>query len=283
MRIILIGEGGMLNHAWARLLQSRGVEFVNLGIPQLDLVSPDTILPGLGKNPGLVINCAAFTDVNGAETHFTVANAVNGTGVGALARACKQLGVPLIHYSTDYVFDGAATSPYLVNGKRNPLGAYGRTKALGEELIESSGCEYLIIRTSWLYAPWGKNFVRTMATLGKTKPSIKVVHDQRGRPTSAQQLALNTFNLFNAGSRGTRHLTDNGECSWFEFASEIIRLTGGGAKVEPCTSAEFPTPAKRPAYSVLDLTESLSVLGDIPHWKISLAKVIEEMNRDYPL
>jgi dTDP-4-dehydrorhamnose reductase len=283
MRIILIGEGGMLNHAWVRLLQAQGLEFINLGIPQLDLVSPDTILPGLGKNPGLVVNCAAFTDVDGAETHFTLANAVNGTGVGALANACGQLGVPLIHYSTDYVFDGAATKPYPVNGPRNPIGAYGRTKALGEELIESSGCQYLIIRTSWLYAPWGKNFVRTMATLGKQKPLLKVVDDQRGRPTSAQQLALNSLHLFNAGERGLRHLTDDGECSWFEFAAEIIRLTHGGAKVEPCTSAQFPRPAKRPAYSVLDLSDSLRVLGGIPHWKTSLAKVVDEINREYPL
>lgn len=183
----------------------------------------------------------------------------------------------LVTYSTDYVFDGQAQRPYRTGEKRAPLNAYGRSKAVGEELLERSGGRWMNIRTSWLYAPWGNNFVRTIAKLLREKPSIKVVNDQRGRPTSAEHLAAATLAMIDAGATGHQHVTDGGECTWYEFAVEIGRLIAAPGKVEPCTSAEFPRPAKRPAYSVLDLTETEQLIGSMPDWRANLAHVVKRM------
>jgi dTDP-4-dehydrorhamnose reductase len=221
-----------------------------------------------------VINCAAFTDVDGAEDREQEACAVNGTAVGELAVCCRASDALLVHYSTDYVFDGAATAPYPTSAARAPQGAYGRSKGLGEELLVASGCRHLLIRTSWLYAPWGKNFVDTMARLCREKPLVRVVNDQRGRPTSAQYLAARSLALIEAGGQGAFHVTDGGECSWFEFAQEITRATHGSARVEPCSTAEFPRPAARPAYSVLDLRMTEALIGPSRPWQDNLADVL---------
>jgi dTDP-4-dehydrorhamnose reductase len=176
------------------------------------------------------------------------------------------------------VFRGTATEPYSVEEPLAPLNAYGRSKAVGEEeLSREHMTRWLHVRTSWLYAPWGKNFVRTMRQLLFTKPSIKVVNDQRGRPTSAEHLARTTLKLLELNASGIHHVTDGGECTWCEFAGEIGRLTGAPGKVEPCTSAEFPRPAKRPAYSVLDLSKTEALLGPMPHWKANLADVVARL------
>jgi dTDP-4-dehydrorhamnose reductase len=226
-----------------------------------------------------VINCSAFTDVDGAETREAEAAAINGHGVGTLAQRCRAIGATLVHYSTDYVFDGNASTPYATTAKRAPQGAYARTKALGEELIERSGCSHLIVRTSWLYAPWGKNFVDTMAKLCSERPLVRVVADQRGRPTSAQYLAERTLELLGRDAHGIFHVTDGGECTWFDFAAAIARLTAGTARVEPCTTAEFPRPARRPAYSVLDLSATEALLGPSRPWQDNLADVLAQRSR----
>jgi dTDP-4-dehydrorhamnose reductase len=280
--ILLIGGTGMLGRAMTHELLRRGLRFVAPSPEALDLTRVDHINTHIATGDiGTVINCAAYTDVDGAETHEALATAINGTAMAHLAAACKSARATLVNYGTDYIFDGDGTAPYAATQPRNPINAYGRSKAAGEEALERSGARYLQIRTSWLYAPWAKNFVRTIAKLGREKPMLKVVDDQRGRPTSAEHLAQATLALLDKDATGILAVTDSTPTergiSWFEFAAEIVRLTGGTAKVEPCTSAEFPRPAKRPAYSVLDLTPATKLIGPRPDWKVTLADVCRRL------
>jgi dTDP-4-dehydrorhamnose reductase len=270
----IISPDGMLGRAWQALLEARGIEFAAASYPELDIRDPSSIERWISPRYRTVINCAAYTDVDAAETRESEADAVNAKGVAQLAERCRAVSALLVHYSTDYVFDGAGTAPYMVGEARRPQNAYGRSKARGEELLERSGCAYLMVRTSWLYAPWGKNFVDTMAKLGAAQPVLRVVDDQRGRPTSAEYLATRTLALLEHGARGTYHLADGGECTWHEFATEIVRATGGSARVDRCTSAEFARPAQRPAYSVLDLRASEALIGPSRDWRENLADVL---------
>ncbi|MDQ3033990.1 MAG: dTDP-4-dehydrorhamnose reductase [Myxococcota bacterium] len=271
MTTLLISPDGMLGRAFAEAMRG---DFVSTTYPAIDLTKPDTIAAHVRPGITRVINCAAYTDVDGAEEHEALATAINGQGVASLAQRCREVGAALVHFGTDYVFDGHAEAPYPVDAPRAPQGAYGRSKAVGEELLLASGAEHLYVRTSWLYAPWAKNFVRTIATLATQKERLQVVDDQRGRPTSAEHLARTTLALSGRGLTGTWHVTDGGECTWFEFAREIVRLSGASCVVEPCTSDAFPRPAKRPAYSVLDLSRTEAVLGAMPNWRANLADVL---------
>jgi len=272
--VFLVSPDGMLGRAWRALLEARGIEYAGVSFPDLDITRPASLERRIEPRFRTVINCSAFTDVDGAETRESEADAVNATGVANLAARCRAVSATLLHYSTDYVFEGQATRPYPVDEPRRPQNAYGRSKARGEELLEQSGCEYLSIRTSWLYAPWGKNFVDTMAKLGAERPLLRVVNDQRGRPTSAQYLAERSLSLLEKNARGHYHVTDGGECTWFEFAQAIVSATGGSAKVEPTTSAEFARPAVRPAYSVLDLSRTEALIGPSRDWRENLADVL---------
>ena len=172
------------------------------------------------------------------------------------------------------MFDGHAEAPYPVDRACDPVNAYGRSKRVGEEAVLASDGPHLLIRTSWLYAPWGKNFVLTIAKLAAERDSLRVVNDQRGRPTSSQHLAALSLGLLEAEQRGVFHGTDGGECTWYDFASEIARIVAPSCEVAPCTSDEYPRPAVRPAYSVLDLTRTESVLGPMPDWRENLAAVL---------
>jgi dTDP-4-dehydrorhamnose reductase len=275
--IVLLGYEGMLGWAWHGLLETSPYRWSVASLPETDLTDHASVKKIFERRPRMVINCAAWTDVDGAEANEAACRAVNATALAWLGELCRAHGTVLVNYSTDYVFDGNAKEPYRRDGKRAPLGAYGRSKAAGEEAIEKSGCRFLNVRTSWLYAPWGKNFVRTISKLLKERPSLKVVDDQRGRPTSAEHLARTTLSLLGQGATGHWHVTDGGECTWCGFAREIGRLTGATATVESCTTAEFPRPAKRPAYSVLDLSETEKALGPMPDWKTNLAGVVARM------
>jgi dTDP-4-dehydrorhamnose reductase len=268
----------MLHRAWSELLRGWSVPHVNRARKDADLARPEMLGEALPPGTRLLINCAAWTDVDGAEAHEGAATQVNGAAVGALARLCHERGIFLVHYSTDYVFNGRATSPYAVDTPRDPVNAYGRSKAAGEEALERAGCRHLLIRTSWLYAPWGKNFVRTMARLLKNpEAQLRVVNDQRGRPTSCELLALNSARLIDASAEGTFHLTDAGECTWHEFTLEIGRRVNPSKPVAACTSAEFGRPAPRPAYSVLDISRSEQVLGRLTPWEDALADVLNRL------
>jgi dTDP-4-dehydrorhamnose reductase len=274
--VLLIGATGMLGRAMAAELRRRGRTFDAPTRAELDLSDPEQLARGVRGRPlpALIINCAAWTDVDGAEKHEAEATRVNGEAVKRLAKIASE-GSRLVTFSTDYVFSGESFAPYPSDAPRSPLNAYGRSKAAGEEALECfAGEGWLNIRTSWLYAPWGKNFVRTIHALTREKPVLKVVNDQRGRPTSAEHLARATLDLVEHGAAGHVHVTDGGECTWFDFAREIGRLGGGTARIEACSSAEFPRPAKRPAYSVLDLSETERLIGPMPEWKANLAGVV---------
>jgi len=273
---LLISPDGMLGRAFSELLTERGVAFEALSHPAFDITRPEQVTRAIQDGVRYVINCAAYTAVDAAEAHETEATAVNATGVQLLAERCRAVGSLLVHFSTDYVFDGEAKEPYRVDEPRRPQNAYGRSKALGEELLIASGCEHLLVRTSWVYAAWGKNFVDTIARLGRDKPSLRVVDDQRGRPTSARYLAQRTLALIEARARGTFHVTDGGECSWYEFARAIVAASGGRALVEPCTSAEYPSPTRRPSYSVLDLSATEAKIGSSRPWQENLSEVLCE-------
>lgn len=275
--ILLIGQGGMLATAFEKLLHKRGLPYDAPSLSQLDLTKPDSISSSLTAQYQLVINAAAYTDVDGAEEHEQLAHDINALGPSHLAQRCQETGATLLHFSTDYVFNGHATTPYTVMQPLDPINAYGRTKAEGERMIEAAGCNALIVRTSWLYAPWGKNFVLTMAKLGRDRDALNVVNDQRGRPTSAEHLANASMRLIDQNTTGIFHVTDGGECTWFDFASHIIGRVNSQCTVHPCTTDAFPRPAKRPAYSVLDLTETEVAIGPMPHWQENVDAVLAAM------
>lgn len=275
--VVLVGADGMLGRAFAELFAKRGAPARPVLYPALDLGKAETIAPSIGEHARVIVSCAAWTDVDGAESDEAGARAVNATGVGHLAAHAARIGATLVHFGTDYVFGGDGVAPYPVDAPLAPLGAYGRTKAEGERLLRESGARHLYVRTSWLYAPWAKNFVRTIAALSRSRPELRVVNDQRGRPTSAEHLASATLSLLDGGATGTWHVTDGGECTWFELASEVVRLTGAACRVLPCTTAEFPRPAPRPAYSVLDVSATETLLGPMPDWRTNLADVVARL------
>lgn len=273
---LVLGASGQLGRAFLAHFAKVGQPAVGLTRAEFDLAAPRMpVLP-----PGefrAIVNCAAYTAVDAAETDEGTATRVNGAAVGELANAAAERGIPLVTYSTDYVFDGSATAPYAVDAERAPNTAYGRSKLVGERLLEAAAGDVLLIRTSWVYAPHGANFLRTMAKLLKERDEVKVVMDQRGRPTHVDTLVDGTLALLDAGARGTYHLTDDGEVSWFEFARAIRDLLAAKAKVTPCTTAEFPRPAPRPAYSVLDLTKTLAVVGPLVSFEERLQSAVSAL------
>jgi dTDP-4-dehydrorhamnose reductase len=275
--ILLVGDRGMLGRAFRELLDGSARAYQGFDLPDFDASEPARVAAVFCKPWSALVNCAAYTNVDGAETNEQAAMRGNATAPRVLADACKRAGIPLVHFSTDYVFAGNAERPYPVDAPLQPLGAYGRTKAAGEDAIRASGVQHLIVRTSWLYAPWANNFVRTMAKLTRDKPSLKVVHDQRGRPTSAEHLAKTALALLDRGASGTFHVTDGGECTWYEFTVAIAQKLGRTCTIEPCTTAEFPRPAPRPAYSVLDLGKTEALLGPMPGWRENLASALARL------
>ena len=275
--VFLISPDGMLGRAFAEALDRHNIPFAAASFPQIDITRVDSLKQAVPPDTRVVINCSAFTDVDGAENQTEAAMAVNRDGVRNLAELCKARDATLVHFSTDYVFSGHATSPYPVDAAQEPKNVYGSSKAAGERALWTSGCAHLLIRTSWLYAPWANNFVRTMARLGKTRDSLSVVDDQRGRPTSAPYLAGRTLALLAHNARGTFHVTDGGECTWFGFTREIMRQLQYACVVSPCTSAEFPRPAARPPYSVLDLQKTEALLGPSRPWRDNLRDTLAKL------
>lgn len=274
MSTLIIGSGGMLGRAWMTLLESEGSPHEGFDYPDFDLTK-SADLERVSAAHTLVVCCAAYTDVDGAETDEASASAVNGDAIGALARRCAELDVPLIHYSTDYVFDGSGSVPYPTDAPIDPINAYGRSKALGETAVIDAGGQHLVIRTSWLYAPWAKNFVLTMAKLTADKDALTVVNDQRGRPTSSEHLARVSRDLHEGGHRGIFHVTDGGECTWHELASFVSEHLGNECDIAPCSSDAFPRPAPRPAYSVLDLSATEAAVGEVSDWKTNVAAALD--------
>lgn len=270
----------MLGRAWRGELEAQALSFDAVDVDTVDFSRLESVEALELSGYTLVVNCAAYTDVDGAESNEELATAINADAVGILARRCASGGAKLVHYSTDYVFSGGRQEPYPVDHERQPLNAYGRSKLAGERLVEESGCEALIVRTSWLYAPWGKNFVLTIAGASRTRDELRVVDDQRGRPTSALHLARVSLELAHSGHVGAFHVCDGGECTWFDLASEIVRQRAASCRVVPCSSAEYPRAATRPAYSVLDLSRAEAIVGSMPDWRDNLAVVLGKLPRE---
>ncbi len=236
------------------------------------------------KHIDVCINCAAYTAVDKAEDEAELAMLINAFAPKVLADTCLRHNALLIHISTDYVFGGNASKPYQVDGSINPQSVYGNTKAEGEHLIRESGCNHIIVRTAWLYSATGKNFVKTMLMLGDTKDEINVVNDQKGCPTWAYDLACALIALLNKNResevRETFHFTNEGEITWYDFALAIMEIGEKPCKVNPITTDQYPTKARRPAYSVLDLSKIKAYAGiEIPFWRESLIKCIEEIKQ----
>jgi dTDP-4-dehydrorhamnose reductase len=250
MKILITGANGMLGSDLKEVLKSH--ELILTGSKDLDITDQNKVFQFISeKSPDIVINAAAYTAVDNCETHYNDAYAVNALGPKYLAIACKNMNIPLIHISTDYVFEGSKKSPLVEEDKIGPRTVYGKTKLEGEKFIQENCKKYFIIRTAWLFGINGKNFVQTMLNLSKNQKEIRVVNDQIGSPTFSYDLAISIKELLNSDKYGIYHLTNKGECSWYEFAKKIFELSKIDVKVIPVSSEEYPRPAPRPHYSVL--------------------------------
>jgi dTDP-4-dehydrorhamnose reductase len=288
MNILIAGITGQLGQELQRALAGAG-QITGCGRDTLDLAQPETIRRVMREvKPDLVVNAGAHTAVDKAESEPELATAINATGPGILAEEAHKLGATLIHISTDYVFDGIISRPYLETDPTNPLGVYGKSKLAGEEAIRAVGGHSVILRTAWVYGAFGKsNFVKTMLRLGAERQEIRVVTDQVGSPTWTGDLAGAIGQLISRMSpeiSGTYHCTNSGVASWYDFAVAIFeeaRLLGFPLKVErviPISTAEYPTPARRPAYSVLSCAKITAVLGTYPpHWRSGLRKMLADL------
>lgn len=274
MRILLFGHKGMLGSMLAVKLREAGHEVLGFDLPELDVTRPQQLEFLKKEKYDFVYNCAAFADVNRCESEYDMAYAANATAVKNILAVIGNK--PFLHVSTDYVFDGSAVTPYLPDTPHAPISAYGRTKAAGEKFILDSGHkEYFIVRTAWLYGPGGKNFVETMIRLAQTKPEIRIVNDQRGSPTYTADLAEVMIGFLDSKNYGIYHFTNKGETTWYNFAKAILEMIASKTPLKPCTTAEYPTPAKRPAYSVLSLDKIEKELHiSIPSWQDALARYI---------
>jgi len=251
MKILIIGANGMLGSDLKEVLKSH--ELILTGSKDLDITDQNKVYQFISeKSPDIVINAAAYTAVDNCETHYNDAYAVNALGPKYLAIACKNNNIPLIHISTDYVFEGNKKSPLVEEDKLGPRTVYGKTKLEGEKFIQENCKKYFIIRTAWLFGINGKNFVQTMLNLSKNQKEIRVVNDQIGSPTSSYDLAKSIKELLNSDKYGIYHLTNKGECSWYEFAKKIFELSKIDIKVIPVSTEEYPRPAPRPHYSALN-------------------------------
>ena len=276
--ILVIGRSGQVARA---LAQYPGV--VTVGRPEVDLAKSKTLAAALARHaPATVINAGAYTAVDAAEAERDEAFAINAAGAGHLARACARAGVPIVHISSDYVFDGTATRPWQEDDDITPLSAYGASKAEGEAQVRAAGRRHVILRTSWIYSEAGRNFLTTMLRLGRERPELAVIDDQVGAPTYAADVAAAIARIVEAAETrddnwGTFHFANAGSTTWFGFATEIFaRAEALGwhvPKLKPITTAEYPTPARRPAYSVLDTAKIAHVFGIAPpDWREALTR-----------
>lgn len=283
MKLLVFGHTGQV----ARELQRRlpvGVEATFLGRDSADLTQPATCAETILRiRPDAVINAAAYTAVDKAESDEAMATLVNGAAPGAMARACTDLAIPFVHISTDYVFDGVGASPFPPDGVIAPLGAYGRSKAVGEAEVRSFGVSHAILRTSWVFSALGNNFVKTMLRLSETRDRLTIVSDQIGGPTPASAVAdacltMATQLREDPAKSGTYHLSGGPDLSWADFAREIFALSNRTIFVEDIPTSAFPTPAKRPQNSRLDCSATHSTFGiSRPLWKPALAQMLTEL------
>jgi dTDP-4-dehydrorhamnose reductase len=276
VKLLVTGAGGMLGRHVATAAERDGHDVVALARGDLDVTDAQAVWRAFdAERPAAVVNCAAYTDVDGAEADEEAATFLNGTGAGNVAAAAAAVGAAVIHPSTDYVFDGSQRSPYVESDPTGPRSAYGRSKLAGEHAVARGSDRHFIVRTSWLFGAGGKNFVDTMLGLGRDREDLKVVDDQVGRPTYAGHLASALVGLAESDAYGVHHLAGDGAaCSWFDFATEIFRQAELDVRLMPCTTDEFPRPAPRPAYSVLGSERRDPIR--LPDWREGLAAYLTE-------
>ena len=294
MNILVTGANGQLGNE-IQIVSKKSTNhyiFTDVceGYQNLDITNLDAVRKAVKENDvKCIINCAAWTNVDKAETAGDIVEILNAVAPENLAKAMKEVGGLLVHVSTDYVFGGDPyNTPCKEDMKGTPTGVYGLTKLHGEEKIQAVGCDHIILRTAWLYSEFGSNFVKTMLNLTATKPQLKVVFDQTGTPTYAGDLADAIFDIVEnkkfEGHSGIYHFSNEGVCSWYDFTIKIAQIAGNTAcNIQPCHSDEFPSPVKRPAYSVLDKTKIKETFGiQIPYWEDSLKKCMANMNEVSP-
>ncbi|ATA69321.1 dTDP-4-dehydrorhamnose reductase [Capnocytophaga cynodegmi] len=273
--ILVTGANGQLGSE-IQNIQGKTKNYFFTDASDLDITDRQAISDFVKKNNiQIVVNCAAYTNVDKAEDDIQTANLINNIAVGYLAEVCKENNASLIHISTDYVFGGTKNTPYSETDPTEPLGIYGRTKLEGEKAIQNADIDYLIIRTSWLYSlSFGHNFVKTIQRLSSERNELKVVFDQVGTPTNARDLAAFIVHIIEKDlckKREVYHFSNEGVCSWFDFATEIVRMSGNDCLIKPCLSSEFPSKVKRPSYSVLDKSKLKNDFNyTISHWKDAL-------------
>lgn len=257
-------------------------EVIAFDVEQLDITDLNAVNQKINElRPDVVINCAAATNVDGCESNEDFAFRVNSIGPRNLAMACDNIGSKLVQVSTDYVFNGVGDKPLSEYDLTSPYSVYGKSKLLGEKYVQEFSSKYFIVRTAWLYGYEGHNFVYTMMKLAKEKNSIRVVNDQRGNPTNANDLAYHILKLIETEEYGIYHCTGKGECTWYDFAKMIIELSGEKCEVKPCTSEEYKTPAKRPEYSSLDNMMLRNTIGDeMRDWKDAIKHFIHKVNNN---
>lgn len=278
MKVLLTGANGQLGRELTKQLKDKNVELILTDVAELDITKVAEVNKFvLENNPNVIINCAAHTAVDKCETDVDNAYKINAIGAKNLASAALNIGAEIVQVSTDYVFDGESPTPRTEFDSTNPQSVYGFTKKAGEDLVRAHNPKHYIVRTAWLYGD-GNNFVKTMINLGKTNKELKVVNDQFGSPTSTVDLARVIIALIENKNYGTFHATCKGDCSWFDFAVEIFRLAKMDVKVNPCTTEEFPRPAKRPKYSVLRNYMLELTTGDVTRdWKESIEEYINNL------
>jgi dTDP-4-dehydrorhamnose reductase len=279
-RILVLGHRGMLGSDLMKLLASEEVELHGADLPEVDITDRASIARTFDAfGPEIVVNGAAYTDVDGAESHRAEAMRTNGEGAGNVAAAAADCGARILHLSTDFVFDGTKAGPYVETDRPSPINAYGESKLEGEGRVAAACEEHLIVRTSWLYGIAGRNFVTTIRRLAAEKDELTVVDDQQGCPTWTRDLSHAIGELCEVGPRGIVHASGAGACSWYEFAIEIVRLSGLKTPVKPIKTHTLPRPAARPANSVLDTSRLTELTGfRFPHWRESLREFLARLD-----
>ena len=278
MKWAITGGGGQLARSLADLLDKQGFTYRSWGKHELDITNPDSPESIVDFAPKVLVNCAAWTNVDGAETNFEEALSVNRDGARNMALAARKLDIPLIHISTDYVFSGSSEKPWTADDKTNPSSKYGESKLQGEIAMQEAWLDKsLILRTAWLYGPYGKNFAKTIIKKALvSKDEVRVINDQKGQPTTTSDLASKILEIVNSRiASGIYHGTNSGEATWWEFARELFALSGESVeRVTPVTSDQFPSPVKRPAYSVLDHSMWDKVgLSPMRDWRDALQEI----------
>ena len=292
INILVTGANGQLGRCMRDAAAGSRNRFIFTDVSQipgletvsLDITNKDTLdIVADSENVDVIVNCSGYTNVDKAEDETHLADLLNRQAAANLAACARRRKALLIHISTDYIFDGNTPVPITESAEPSPLGVYGATKLAGEQAVVTSACNYIIIRTAWLYSRYGRNFVKTMLSLTGSHPTIKVVCDQVGSPTYGPDLANFIVSIIDGGlcsHTGIYNFTDEGVCSWFDFAFEINSLAGHGCKVMPCKTADYHSRARRPHYSVLDKSLVKSTFGiSVPHWTESLKLCMQELEK----